>query len=330
MKAIVCEKYGSPDVLKLKEIEKPVPKDDEVLVKIYASSINSFDHRSMRANPFFIRFSGQGLLKPKYKILGADMAGKVEAVGKSVTLFEPGDEVYGEVAGHRAGGYAQYTCVSQNASIVIKPKNMTFEQAAAVPIAAMTALQGLRDKGDIKKGQTVLINGASGGVGTFAVLIAKAYGTQVTGVCGTRNVDLVKSLGADKVIDYKKENFKECGKQFDLIFDVAANCSIKDYRKLLKPGGTCIITGFSTIPHMAITTIKAARETKKGEYTIKHMGSAVPSKEVLEDLKTLMETGKMVPAIDRVYPLEKTADAMRYFEDEHAKAKVVIRIAKDA
>jgi len=324
MKAIVYTKYGGPGNLKLKEIEKPTPKDNEILVKVYASSINSADLRSLRADPFFVRFMGQGLLKPKITILGVDIAGKVEAIGKNVTRFKVGDAVYGEVYGSGLGGFAEYKCVPEDESIAIKPKNMTFEQAAAVPVAGITAIQGLRDFGHIKAGQKVLINGASGGVGTFAVLYAKAYGAHVTGVCSTKSVDMVHSIGADIVIDYKKEDFMKNGEKYDLIFDVVANRTVDDIKNTLASNGVCVVAGFSSIPKMLKLTLQGSKVSKKRNIEIGHMGSTKPSNKELDSLREFMESGNIVSAIDRTYPLKETAEAMRYFEDEHAVAKVVI------
>ena len=236
MKAIVCTKYGSPDVLQLQEVEKPTPQDDEVLIKIHAASINSRDWRMMRANPFFIRLMPGGFLQPKNMVLGADVAGRVEEVGSSVKQFKPSDEVFGylpSATGH--GTFAEYVCANENA-ITLKPANLTFEQAAAVPVAAMTALQGLRDKGNIKPGQKVLINGASGGVGTFAVQIAKAFGAEVTAVCSTRNLDMARSIRADHVIDYSREDFTRNGQRYDLILAANGYHPISDYLRALSPG----------------------------------------------------------------------------------------------
>ena len=244
MKAIVCPKYGSPDVLQLKNIEKPAPKDDEVLIKVYAASVNSRDWRRMRANPFFLRLMTGGLLKPKNAILGADVAGRVEAVGSDVKQFLPGDEVFGVLSRYGGRTFAEYVCAGEN-EIALKPANLSFEQAAAVPLAAMTALQGLRDKGNIQPGQKVLINGASGGVGTFAVQIAKSFGAEVTGVCSTRNLEMVRSLGADHVIDYTKEDFTQNGQQYDLILAVNGYHPISDYLHALKPEGTYVVAGGS-------------------------------------------------------------------------------------
>ena len=245
MKAIICTKYGSPDVLQLQEVEKPAPQDDEVLIRIYAASVNARDWRFMRAKPFFIRLMPGGFLRPKNKILGADVAGRVEAVGSNVNQFKPGDEVFGYLPSATGRGtFAEYVCAKENL-ITLKPTNLTFEQAAAVPVAAMTALQGLRDDGNIQPGQRVLIQGASGGVGTFAVQIAKSFGAEVTAVCSTRNLEMVRSLGANHVIDYKKEDFTKNGQQYDLILAVNGYRPISDYLRALKPQGTYVVAGGS-------------------------------------------------------------------------------------
>ena len=233
MKAIVYTQYGSPDVLQLKEVQKPTPKSHEVLIRIHAASANPADWRLLRADPFLIRLFS-GLLKPRYKILGADIAGRVEAVGRDVKDFQPGDEVFGDIFRCGLGSFAEYVCVPEHAALVPKPAGMTFEEAAAVPLAALTALQGLRDYGKIQSGQQVLVHGASGGVGTFAVQIAKSFGAEVTGVCSTRNVDLVRSIGADHVIDYTQEDFTKNGQSYDLIFAAAGNRSILDYKRALR------------------------------------------------------------------------------------------------
>jgi len=247
MNAIVCTKYGSPDVLQLQEVAKPAPKDDEVLIRIHAASINSRDWRFMRANPFFIRLVPGGFLQPKNKILGADVAGRVETVGSNVKQFKPGDEVFGYLPSATGRGtFAEYVCANEKA-ITLKPANLTFEQAAAVPEAAMTALQGLRDNGNIQQGQKVLINGASGGVGTFAVQIAKAFGAEVIAVCSTRNLEMVRSLGADHVIDYKVEDFTQNGQQYDLILAVNGYHPISDYLRALNAEGTYVVAGGSML-----------------------------------------------------------------------------------
>src|SRR5437667_7597965 len=241
MKAIVNTHYGSPDVLQLKEVEKPAPSDHEVLVKVLAASAAAGDWHLLRAQPFLMRFT-YGLLKPKHQILGAAFAGRVEAVGRTVTQFQPGDEVFGDSSECGFGAFAEYVSVPENA-VALKPTRLTFEEAATVPVSAVTALQGLRDKGQIKLGQKVLINGASGGVGTFAVQIAKSFGTEVTAVCSTRNVDMVRSIGADHVIDYTQEDFTRNGQRYNLIFDAVGNHSFSERRRILNPKGICVMAG---------------------------------------------------------------------------------------
>src|SRR5437763_1002498 len=245
MKAIVHTHYGSPDILQLKEVARPTPKEDEVLVKVNAASVNAADWHLMRGKPFLVRLMGFGLLKPKHKILGTDIAGRVEAVGRNVKQFQPGDEVFGSMR----GGFAEYVCARED-SLVLKPANISFEEAAAVPIAAVTALQGLRDKGRIQPGQKVLINGASGGVGTFAVQIAKSFGTEVTAVCSTRNVDMARSIGADHVIDYTQEDFTRNGQRYDLILAANGYHPISDYKRALSPRGTYVMSGGSSMAQL--------------------------------------------------------------------------------
>ena len=251
MKAIVYHKYGPPDVLELQETKKPSVKEGEVLVKVHAASVNPLDWHILRATPFFAR-AATGLLKPKHKILGADLAGRVEAVGRNVKQFQPGDEVFGDTFGRLGlGAFAEYVCVPED-GLVLRPTSTTFEETAAVPVAAITALQGLRDKGQIQSGQKVLINGASGGVGTFAVQIAKSFGAEVTGVCSTRNLDMVRSIGADHVIDYTQEDFTKNGQTYDLIYCAVGNRSAADYKRALNPNGICVVAGFTTMFHMLI------------------------------------------------------------------------------
>ena len=322
MKAIVCTKYGSSDVLQLQEVEKPAPKDDEVLIKIHAASINSRDWRMMRANPFFIRLVTGGFLQPKNKILGADVAGRVEAVGSSVKQFNPGDEVFGYLpSASGRGTFAEYVCANENA-ITLKPTNLTFEQAAAVPVAAITALQGLRDKGNIQPGQKVLINGASGGVGTFAVQIAKAFGAEVTAVCSTRNLDMVRSIGADHVIDYMREDFTRNGQCYDLILAANGHHPISDYLRALSPDGIYVVAGGSML-QLFQSALQGRRTSKTGGQKT-YVISLTQSQKDLVFMKELLETGKVVPVIDGCYPLSKTAEAFRYFEKVHARGKVVI------
>ena len=322
MKAIVCTKYGSSDVLQLQEVEKPAPKDDEVLIKIHAASINSRDWRMMRANPFFIRLTPGGFLQPKNKILGADVAGRVEAVGRYVKQFKPGDEVFGYLPSATGRGtFAEYVCADEN-TITLKPVNLTFEQAAAVPLAALTALQGLRDNGNIQPGQKVLINGASGGVGTFAVQIAKAFGAEVTAVCSTKNLDMARSLGANHVIDYRKEDFTRNGQRYDLILAANGYHPISDYLRALSPGGSYVVAGGSMF-QLFQATFQGRRASKTGNKKT-NIVSLMQNQKDLVFMKELLESGKVVPVIDGCYPLSKTAEALRYFEKVHAKGKVVI------
>jgi NADPH:quinone reductase-like Zn-dependent oxidoreductase len=322
MKAIVCTKYGSPDVLQLQEVAKPAPQDDEVLIRIHAASINSRDWRLMRANPFFIRLMPGGFLQPRNKILGADLAGRVEEIGGNVKQFNPGDEVFGYLPSATGRGtFAEYVCANEKA-ITLKPANLTFEQAAAVPEAAMTALQGLRDKGNIQPGQKVLINGASGGVGTFAVQIAKAFGAEVTAVCSTRNLEMVSSIGADHLIDYKKEDFTQNAQQYDLILAVNGYHPISDYLHALKPEGTYVVAGGSMLQLFQAASL--GRRASKTGSQITYVVSLVQSQKDLIFLKELLESGKVIPIIDGCYPLSKTPDAFWYFEKVHPKGKVVI------
>ena len=323
MKAIVYRTYGSPDVLELKEVAKPTPKDNEVLVKVHAASVNSWDWDLLRGKPFLARLVGGGVFKPKYQILGADIAGRIEAVGRNVRQFQPGEEVFGDLSGGSWGGFAEYVCAHENA-VMLKPARMTFEEAAAVPQAALLALQGLRDKGQIQPGQKVLINGAGGGVGTFAVQIAKACGAEVTGVDSTRKLDMLRSLGADQVIDYTQADFTNNGQRYDLILDVVASRSIFAYKRALRPKGMGVIIGGSlaTIfqalllgPWIALTGRK-----KLGLLIYKQNKDLVVMKE-------LLEAGKVVPVIDRRYPLREVAEALRYFGEGHVKGKVVITVA---
>jgi NADPH:quinone reductase-like Zn-dependent oxidoreductase len=324
MKAIVCTKYGSPDVLQLQEVAKPAPKEDDVLIKIHAASINSRDWRLLRAKPFFIRLMPGGFLQPKNKILGADVAGRVEAIGRYVKQFKPGDEVFGYLPSATGRGtFAEYVCANEK-TITLKPANLTFEQAAAVPEAAMTALQGLRDNGNIQPGEKVLIQGASGGVGTFAVQIAKAFGAEVTAVCSTRNLEMVRSLGADHVIDYKVEDFTQNGQQYDLILAVNGYHPISDYLKVLKPEGTYVVAGGSML-QLIQAACKKKRNSNTGGQKIS-IASQVQSQKDLNFIKELLESERIMPVIDGCYPLSKTPEAFWYFEKVHPKGKVVISL----
>jgi NADPH:quinone reductase-like Zn-dependent oxidoreductase len=323
MKAIVRERYGSPEVLELKYIERPVLDDDSVLVRVRAASINAYDWHMLRGSPYLVRMVA-GLRKPKSSAMGVDLSGQVEAVGKNVTQFRPGDEVFGS----RVGSLAEYVRGTAKSSLVPKPKGLSFEEAAAVPMAASTALQGLRDKGQLKPGQRVLINGASGGVGTFAVQIAKAFGAHVTAVCSTGNVDQARSLGADEVIDYTKEDFTRRRQRYDLILDVASTGSLSSRMRVLEPGGTLVGVGSPGGGGMASIIaglIEAAVRSRFGSRKIPFF-LAKTSKEDLIVLKELIEAGKVRPVIDRTYPLSETAEALRYLEAGHARAKVVITV----
>ena len=319
MKAIVYTKYGSPDVLQLKDVEKPTPKDDEVLVKIQAASVNAYDWHFLTADIFLIRLMGGGLLKPKNTRLGADIAGRVETVGRNVKQFQPGDEVFGMVK----SGFAEYVCATESA-LALKPVNSSFEEAAAVPMAAVTALQGLRDEGQIQAGQKVLINGASGGVGTFAVQIAKSFGAEVTAVCSTRNLEQARLIGADHVIDYTKEDFTKNGQQYDLILAANGYHSLSAYKRALTTKGIYVMAGGS----MAQIFQSMLMGSMMSETGGKKMGgvSAKRSQEDLVFLKELVEDGKVIPVIDKRYLLSETAEALRYLGEGHARAKVVITV----
>lgn len=319
MKAVVYTEYGSPDVLQLREVEKPTPQDNEVLIRVHAAAANPLDWHLMRGAPFVARLEN-GLRRPKNTTLGADIAGIVEAVGKNVTQFQPGDQVFAEVG---TGGFAEYRCAREE-SVALKPANLSFESAAAVPVAAFTALQGLRDKGQIRPGQKVLINGASGGVGTFAVQIAKSYGTEVTGVCSTRNLEMVSSIGADHVVDYTQEDFTANGQQYDLIFDAVGNRSVADYQRALRPNGICSIAGFTTMSRLFEHIVLGAWVSRRGNKKIGLMATAKANQQDLLLIKDLLEAGKVAPVIDRVYPLHETADAIRYLETGRARGKVII------
>lgn len=324
MKAIIYTQYGSPDVLEMRELEKPVPKDNEVLIKIHASSVNAPDWRSLRANPFFMRLT-DGFLKPKNQMLGLDIAGKIEEVGINVTQFQPGDEIWGDVYECGFGAFAEYKCMPEDGALTHKPVNLTFEQAAAVPSAAVTALQGLRYQGEIQPGQKVLIIGASGGIGTFAVQIAKSFGAEVTGVCSTRNLEMVRSIGAAHVIDYTKEDFTQRDQQYDLILDIAAKRSFLKYTRVLSPTGRYVMVGFS----MARTfqaMLLGAWISKYSDKKMGHMGGALTNKKDLIYIKELIEDGKVIPVIDRRYMLGDVPEAIRYYEKGHAQGKVVINM----
>lgn len=318
MKAIVYHRYGSPDVLELDEIDTPVPDDDQVLVRVRAASVNPLDWHGMRGEPYIMRLS-EGLAKPKNPGLGADLAGRVEAIGKNVTQFQPGDEVFGM----SVRTLAEYVRVAQE-GLVLKPANLTFEQAAAVPVGAITALQGLRDKGQIQAGQKVLINGAAGGVGTFAVQIAKSFGAEVTGVCST-NVAMVRSIGADQVIDYTKEDFSKGGQLYDLILDCVGNRSLTALRRVLKSKGTLVLAG-GVKGRWIKPLLLPLRALLMSPFVSQKMVFFIAkrNKDDLLALKDLIETGRVTPVIDRSYPLSEVSEAIRYLEEGHAQGKVVI------
>ena len=324
MKAIVYTKYGPPEVLHLEEVKKPALNEDQVLVKVYAASINAGDWHLLTADPFPLRLMGVGLFKPKNTILGADIAGCVEAVGSNVKQFRLGDEVFGDIFGHDSGSFAEYVSVPES-TLALKPCNVSFEEAAAVPVAAVTALQGLRNQRHIQPGQRVLINGASGGVGTFAVQIAKAFGAEVTAVCSTRNLEMARLIGADYVIDYTKEDFTQNGQQYDLILAVNGYHPLSAYKRALTPLGIYIMVGglpAQTFQAMLLGPLISISNGRKMTSVMKKANQ----KDLLF-IRDLLEDGKIRPVIDGCYPLSKTAEAFRYFEKGHAQGKVVITIA---
>jgi len=323
MRAAVVTRYGSPDVIQIRDVEKPSPKDNEVLIKVRAASVNPLDLTGMSGTPYFARLMG-GLRKPKDTRLGTDVAGQVEAVGKNVARFKPGDEVFGLCR----GSFAEYACTSETASfmsaLAVKPERVTFEQAAAAPVAGLTALQGLRDKGNIQAGLKVLINGAAGGVGTFAVQVAKSYGADVTGVCSTRNVDMLRSLGADRVIDYTQEDFSKSGQRYDVLFDCIGNHSLRACRRVLNPGGRYVLIGaehgrwISPVDSL----IKALVVSCFVKDVVPLMAKG--NNEDLAMLGEIIETGKVTPAIEKCYRLGEISEALRHLEGGHARGKIVI------
>jgi NADPH:quinone reductase-like Zn-dependent oxidoreductase len=329
MKAVVYTRFGPPDVLEIRDIKKPVPNDDQVLIKVRAAAVNPLDWHFIRGTPYIMRLMMVGLRKPKDPRVGVDYAGTVEAVGKNVTQFKPGDEVFG----NRSGAFAEYLCARADRAIALKPANMTFGQAAGVPVAGLTALQGLRDKGKVQPGQKALINGASGGVGTFAVQIAKSLGAEVTGVCSGRNVDLVRSLGADHVIDYTKEDFTKGDERYDVILDNVGTQPLSGFRRALKPNGICVMIGGGG-PNEGKWVGPMARPIKAmliSPFISQKMGMmmAQGNKDDLNILADLMQSGKVTPVIDRTYPLSQIREAMKYLEAGHARGKVVITVAQD-
>ncbi len=320
MKAIVRTRYGPPDVLRFTEVEKPAPQANEVLIKLYAASVNPLDLFSLRGAPL-VRLI-PGLRTPKQPVLGCDIAGRVEAIGGHVKQFQPGDEVFG-VTGFAGGGFAEYACAIEN-KLALKPANCSFEDAAAVPIAAITALQGLRDKGRIQPGQKVLVDGASGGVGTFAVQIAKSFGAEVTAVCSTRNVDTARSIGADHVIDYTREDFTLSWQRYDLILGANAHHSIFDYRRALSQDGIYVIAG-GALPQIFQAMLLAPLLSRIGSKKTCFFIANINQKDLVS-LKVLLEAGNIVPVIDRRYPLSDAAEALRYLEERHAQGKIVLTV----
>ncbi len=325
MKAIVCMKYGAPADLQLKEVPKPTPDDDQVLVKVHAASLNAADLETLRG-VFIVRMASPR--KPMHKILGSDIAGRVEAVGREVVQFQPGDEVWGDLSyPHGLGAFAEYVCVSENA-LAPKPASMRFEEAATYPQAAIVALQSLRDKGQLQPGQKALINGAGGGMGTFAVQLAKYFGAEVTAVDSTRKLDMLRSIGADHVIDYTKEDYTRSGQRYDLILDVAAHRSVFDYRRALAPEGIFMTVGGSVATLIQVVTL-GALISMRGSQRI-GLNAWTPNKrEDLAFLAELFEAGKVVPVIDRQYPLREVPEALRYLEEEPHLGKIVITVAHD-
>lgn len=323
MSAIARSQYGSPNLLRLEEINKPVVPDNGVLVRVRATSVNAGDCHLMRGEPFFIRFILGGLLKPKIKILGFDVAGQVEAVGKDVAQFQPGDEVFGDLSECGFGAFAEYACATE-AALALKPTNLSFEEAATIPGAALTALQGLRDCGQMQSGQKVLINGASGGVGSFAVQIAKAFGAEVTAVCSTKKMDGVRSLGADHIIDYTQTDVTQTGQHYDLIFDAAAYRSVFDYLPALTPDGTYVMIGGSIARFFQVMFlapwISRTRRQKVKCLAVK------PNQTDLTTLKDLVEAGAIAPLIDQRYTLSEVPTAIRHLEQRQVLGKVAIRV----
>jgi NADPH:quinone reductase-like Zn-dependent oxidoreductase len=317
MKAFMWERYGPPETLRLVEVEKPTPEAGEALVKVLGVSVNPADWHSMRGKPVFSRLT-LGLLRPKHKILGVDVSGRVEAVGSGLTRFKPGDEVYANLLDHGYGAFAEYVSVPVDV-MSLKPANLSFEEAAAVPMAAVTALQGLRHHGDIQPGHRVLINGASGGVGHFAVQIAKSYGAEVTGVTSTRNIDLVHSLGADQVVDYRATDFARGGRRYDLILDTIGNRSVPDLRRALAEGGKAAVSGFTSMGKLMGVSLRGGKGVARVE-------AHVTTKD-LELLSELTEAGKVRPQIDRRYPFAEIPVAIAYLEQGRARGKVVVGMA---
>jgi NADPH:quinone reductase-like Zn-dependent oxidoreductase len=323
MKAIRYERYGPPEVLELRDVDIPAVGDDEMLVRIRAASVNPLDWHFMRGAPYFMR-AMSGLSRPKETRLGVDLAGHVDTVGRNVTTFQPGDEVFG----HKVGAFAEYVSIRADRTVQRKPANLTFEQAAAVPVAAFTALQALRDKGRVREGHRVLVNGASGGVGTFAVQLAKAFGAEVTGVCSSRNVDLVRSIGADHVVDYTREDFTEPGPRYDVMIDVAGNRKLSDVRRVLAPKAVLVGVGGPKGGNWVGPLPGTFKLMLVSPFVSQTTGSMLAhgNRDDLAVLRDLLEAGRVTPVIDRTYPLSEVPDAIRYVEEGHARGKVVITV----
>jgi NADPH:quinone reductase-like Zn-dependent oxidoreductase len=326
MKAIVCTRYGSPDVLQLKDTAKPIPKDGELLVKVHAASVNALDWHIMRGKPFIVRMGGNGVRKPKDPRLGVDLAGRVEAVGSNVTQFQVGDAIFGR----GVGAFADYACARENA-VVLKPSTLAFEAAAAVPVAALTALQALRDKGHLESGQQVLIQGASGGVGTFAVQLAKSLGAEVTAVCSTRNMDMVRSLGADHVMDYTREDCTKTRQRYHLILAVNGYHPLLAYRRALRPSGRFVLVGAASARlnrALLQAVLLGPVLSRMGKQPMGFL-TTKPTQADLTLIKELLEAGQIIPVIERSYPLRETAAAIQYLEAGHARGKLVITVEHD-
>jgi NADPH:quinone reductase-like Zn-dependent oxidoreductase len=323
MKAIRYVRYGSPDVLELRDVDKPAVTDDDVLVRVRAASVNPLDFHFMRGTPYLLRLQA-GLSRPKANGLGVDMAGSVEAVGRNVTAFQPGDEVFG----CHTGTLAEYVSIRPDAVLLTRPANLTFEQAACVPVAGLTALQALRDKAGVQPGHRVLVNGAAGGVGTFTVQIAKAFGAEVTGVCSTRNVDLVRSIGADQVTDYTREDFTRAGQRYDVLIDGAGNRTLSEIRRVLTPKGVLVKVGGPNKGNWIGPMMSVVHALALSPLVSQAMRPMLthPNRADLAALRELIEAGKLTPAIDRTYPLNEAPEAMRYLETGHARAKIVITV----
>jgi NADPH:quinone reductase-like Zn-dependent oxidoreductase len=320
LKAIVYTRYGPPEALQLKEVAKPTPRDDEVLIKVHAVSVNRSDWEGLRGKPLYARLGG--LLRPRQQRLGSDIAGRVETAGRDIRRFRPGDEVFGDIL-PRLGGFAEYVCARESA-LALKPASMTFEEAAAIPQAAVIALQGIRDKGQVQPGQKVLINGAGGGAGTFAVQLAKLYGAEVTGVDNTGKLEFMRSLGADHIIDYTREDFTKNGNQYDLILDVVAHRSVFAYKRALESGGSYLLTGGSVATIFQILLLGPLIRGTTGKKI--RILAVRPNLKDMDLITELYEAGKVVPVIDRRYPLGEVPEALRYLGEGRTKGKVVITV----